>query len=416
MKKFLILFLALTFVFSIGTFVFADDGGAVASMTSGSSVSISGDARVRGIWQSNYNFTDTSATGNTNDADVRNWDQRIRLNVTGNVGNGIEVRTRLTTGTTQWDGTNNTGANAVFDYAYLHIPVQSVVIDAGRMPRNWGNKLLVWDTDFDTFQITTNIGDTQLGLYTDKVDDSSSYGNANAANAGTNNLDDYNNYAITAVHNAGNLTAGLHVIKQKDNRAATNLSGTVVDAYLNTSVGAISIAAEIAQGSGDINLDTAGKKPQGGFIYASTDVGAINVNAFAAIVKNGFEADSHLTPTVFFGTDNPTAIADVQAADNSTTKAFAIGAGTDISSELSASAKLAYFDLENLSPVFIAANGGTAPANASKETATEIDLGLKYKLSDNAVYSVDFGYLMPSDITLADDNAMALAHKIEVSF
>ena len=121
MKKFLILFLALTFVFSIGTFVFADDGGAVASMTSGSSVSISGDARVRGIWQSNYNFTDTSATGNTNDADVRNWDQRIRLNVTGNVGNGIEVRTRLTTGTTQWDGTNNTGANAVFEIGRAHV-------------------------------------------------------------------------------------------------------------------------------------------------------------------------------------------------------------------------------------------------------------------------------------------------------
>ena len=410
MKKFFILFLALTFVLSMAAFAVADDGGAVTSMKAGSSVSIGGDARVRGIWNSNYNFTDTATATNANDTDNRYWDQRVRLKVTADVGNGIELRTRIQTDTDQWNGTGNTrGGAMIVDYAYLHIPVQGVTIDAGLMKRNWGNKLFMWDAARDTFQITTNIGDTQLGLYTDKVSETNSV-------AGTENLEDYNNYGFTAVHNAGNLTAGLHIIKQKDNTAATDLSGTIVDVYLNTSVGAISIAAEIAQGSGDINLDTAGKKPQGGFIYASTDVGAINVNAFAAIVKNGFAADSHLTPTVFFGTDNPTAIADVQAADNSTTKAFAIGAGTDISSELSASAKLAYFDLENLSPVFIAANGGTAPTTASDESATEIDLGIKYKLADNAVYSIDFGYLMPDSITLADDNAMALAHKIEVSF
>ena len=405
MKKFLVLALALTFVLSMSIFAFADDGGqdSIRSMAAGSNVLIGGDARVRGTWKSNYNMNDDE------DADVRNWDQRVRLKLDANVGSGIEVRTRFSTDNQQWDGTNQTNSNLATDYAYLHIPVQGIVIDAGRLKRSWGNKLLIWDQSRDSFQITTNLGDTQLGLYTDKVDDSSVDANGDEdANAGGENLEDHDNYGIFANYSAGNLTAGLHIIREEDNTGNTDANGTEASAYLNTSVGAISIAAEIAYKGGDIN-EIENEDPTAGFIYAATDIGAINVNGFVAMLKNGFVADNHLTPTVFFGTDNPTAIADVQAASDSTTMAIVIGAGTDLSSDLSVSAKIGYFDLENLG----AELGGT---DTGHEDVTEIDLGLAYKLADNAVYKVDFGYMMPDKITTKDDAAMALAHKVEVSF
>lgn len=419
MKKLFVLFIALTFVLSMAVFAVADDGGAIVSMKAGSSVTIGGDARVRGIWKNNYNLTE-DGDGAAQDRDVRNYDQRLRLKITAAIGNGIEMRSRLTTGTDQWDGskTTNTSGNITVDYMYLHIPVNSVVIDVGNMDRNWGNRLLIWDSNRDTLQLTTNVGDIQLGVYQDKVDDSSSVANANVANQGIENLEDYNNYGGFVNFTSGSIATGLHIIYERD-KASTSATqkGLEASAYLTTSVGAINILSEIAYKKGGLNEDSAGKKPVAGFVYAETEVGAINVNLFVAVAKNGFVADSHLTPTVFFGTDNPTAIANVMAAADKTTKAIALGVGTDISSDLSVSAKLAYFDLEGLSATFRTSNpGGAAPAKANDESAIEIDLGLKYKLSDNAVYSVDFGYLIPDNITLADDEAVALMHKIEVAF
>ena len=415
MKKFFILFLALTFVLSMGTFVFADDGGAINSMKAGSSVSIGGDARVRGVWQNNYDMIDTEAANGANDADDAWIDERIRLKITADVGNGIKVISRLTSDTDVWNTTAGTTSGTIaVDYMYLHIPVSNLVIDAGNMHRKWGNKLLMWDVGRDTLQVTTNVGDTQIGLYTDKITET-------RATSTARNLNDSNNYGLFVNHTAANLAAGIHAINQRDDRGPDNSvsdkgKGTQIDAYLNTSVGAITIAAEVARKSGNMNTDTSNKKPLAGFIYAATDVGAINVNVFAAVLKNGFAADKHLTPTVFFGTDNPTAIANVMAAAGSTTKAFALGAGTDITSDISVSAKLAYFDLENLSAAFRAGTTAVAPTKAGDESAIEVDLGVKYKLADNAVYSVDLGYLRPDNITLADDNAIALAHKVEVSF
>jgi hypothetical protein len=281
-----------------------------------------------------------------------------------------------------------------------------MVIDAGLMKRNWGNKLLIWDAARDTFQITTNLGDTQLGLYTDKVEETG------ASVVGGKNLDDRDNYGIFVNYSAGDLMAGLHVIYEDDNVSVVEQDGTEVSVYLNTSVGAISIVSEIAYKGGDLNKDAAGNEGKAGFIYAATDVGAINLNIFGSVLSDGYVADTHLTPTVFFGTDNPTAIADIQAASDSTTWAIVIGAATDISSDLSVSAKLGYFDLENLGSELT----GGAAVDTGNESAVELDLGLAYKLADNAVYKVDFGYLSPDDIGVNDDAALALAHKIEVSF
>ena len=407
MKKFLVLFLALTFVISLAAVAFAG-------------VSISGDARVRGIMNSNYTAGGTTGNFNSNtDADAKYWDQRVRLNVTGDVGNGIELRTRIVTSDGKWDAAAQTGGssstNRVYtDYAYLHVPVAGFVIDAGRMKRSWGNKLLRWDLTRDALEITTNLGDTQLGLFTEKMNDSSvSAANAVAPNSGVNNLDDDDNYGIFVKHSAGNLNAGILVIREEANETSTDTSGTEASVYVNTSVGAISIAAEAAVTSGNIsgNEDSDGGDRVGAFISASTDVGAMAVTASVAMAKDSFAADSHFTPTVFFGTDSPTALANFGSASNSTTWGYVLGASTDISSDLSVNGKIAYYDLENLSSTLTAS--GT---NSANESATEIDLGLSYKLADNAAYTVDVGYLMPSNLTTQDDNALAIAHKIEVSF
>ena len=398
MKKFFVLFLALTFVLSMSVFVFADDKG--SGVADNGAFTISGDARVRGIAKTNYDLDDSNAP--TTDADDRYYDQRLRLKLTGMVGNGIEVRTRLNMGDDQWADDGIQGDTVNVDYFYLHVPVGPVVIDAGTKTRNWGHKLLIWDDEYEGIEITTDVGAIKLGLYTDKVVDS------RATGTGSENLEDHDNYGFTAVYSTDTLTAGLHIIKEEDKNQATDLDGTQVDVYLSTTVGAVSIAAEIAQKSGDLN-EVAGDKPLGALIAASTDVGAINVSVFAAIFKDGFVANNDLHPSVMLGTAHPTAIADIQADQDSTTKAFAISASTDVSSDLTVGAGFLWADLENLGTEL----GGS---DTGKEEISEIDLTLAYKLADNATYYIDFGYLMPDNITTQDDEAIALAHKIQVYF
>ncbi|MBL7031626.1 MAG: hypothetical protein ISR97_00395, partial [Nitrospira sp.] len=429
MKKYFVLFLALTFVLSFAAFAVADDGGAdsVRSMAPGAHVTIGGDARVEGVWHSNYQPASTGSTdGNFNksmDYDTRYWRQRLRLKITGDVGNGIQMRSRLSTDNDIWHGTSNTRANSYngggveIDYMYLHVPVGNFVVDTGLMKRSFGNKWHLWDQARDTFQVTTNVGDTQIGVFTDKVDDTSDdstcsgdpciYPNA----TGGENLEDQDNYGLFINHTSGDFAAGLLVILEDDNAGTPDVSGTEYSAYFNTSVGAIGIAAEVAMTTGDIsgNEDSADNNRVGGFIAAMTDVGAIGVTVAGMVAKDGYSADSHFTPSVFFGTDNPTAISNVASASASTTWAVYARADMPINNDLSVSGTLLYADLENLGSEL-----GNTTGDTGKENATEIDLGLVYKLGDNAKWSVDFGYLIPDDITAADDAAFAARQKIEV--
>ena len=433
MKKFFVLFLALTFVLSMAAFAVADDGGAdsVRSHMAGTHVIIGGDARVEGVWHNNYQPPGTGDTdGNfdkNDDYDSRYWRQRLRLIVNATVGNGIEMRSRISTDNDIWHGTYNTaGTDSAHsrdisgvlevDYMYLHIPINNFVVDTGLMRRSWGNKWHLWDSQRDTFQVTTNVGDTQIGVFTDKVEDTSDDDNRVGINDSdpSENLEDQDNYGIFVNHTSGDFAAGLLVILEDDN-ADQDSSGTEFSAYFNTSVGAIGIAAEVAMTTGDIedngmNEDSFDNNRIGGFIAATTDVGAIGLTVAGMVAKDGYSADSHFTPSVFFGTDNPTAIADIASAAGSTTWAVYANAVMPINSALSLSGTLLYADLENLGMEL----GGVS--DTGQETASEIDLGLKYKLADNAVYSVDLGYLMPNDINLADDAAMALRHRIEVAF
>jgi predicted porin len=366
--------------------------------------------KVRNMWDSNFN-KDKDV-----DKDNRYWDQRLRIKLTGMVGNGIEVRTRLNVGNDTWDGKGASKDNSVnLDYGYLHIPVQGIVIDAGRMTRNVGNKLLLWDKEFNTFQITTNLGDTQIGLYTDKVDDTFD------GVTGEDNLDDKDNYGLFANYSAGNMNAGIHLIFEQDNTNTDGRDGSQASVYLNTSVGAIGINAEVAYKGGDLNendwcleglfaeLDGESHECDGdagtaAFINVSTDLGAMSVNAALAIAMDGFKADNDFAPTVFLGTAHPTALADFTALDDSTTWAAVVGASTDVSADMSVSAKAMYIDLENF---------GDDEDDAS---ATEIDLGLSYKLANNATYYVDLGYWIPDNLSEDDDDAIAIAHKVQVFF
>ncbi len=408
MKKLLIVLLSAMFVVSGFTFVFADDGGqdSVRARKAGASVTIGGDARARGTWAKEYDLDSTDA-----DDDMRTFDSRLRLFVVGKAGNGIEARGKVTLSDGTWgtmdaNGAADTAGVINSNYAYLHIPIGAVVVDAGRKERSFGKK---FHDDYtsearDTLEISTMLGDTGVGVFPDKVVE-------NIAGIGDDNLEDTNNYGVYVNHSTGNLAVGALIVFESA-KGAVDTDGTELVVYAATDIGNIGITGELAYTTGDIagNENADGDAMMGAFVSASMPMGQMSVTGTVAYAGNGYVADSHFTPTVFVGTDNPTAIGNFGATLSGTPAADDTVLGViatvnyDVNDDIGAVGRVAYLSLGGQS-------GKTAGDDAS---AFEIDLGASYKLSDNAKYAIDLGFLIPSDLTADDATAMALAHKVEV--
>jgi len=380
MKKSLILVLSMLFVVGLTASAFAD-------------VTLGGDARVRGIWKSNYDMNSDS------DADDRYYDYRIRLKADVNVDK-VQVKSRisLTDWNEAWDGSTLKRTNVLFDYGYLVVPVGPVTVTAGKVVVDWGNKFYVWDARQYRLILEAKAGNGVVKAFTQKDVET-------RATTGDDNLKDKDTYGLLYAGKFDNFNAGILGLYTNDART-NGKDGQILDVFLNGSAGGVGISAELAYKSGDLNEDSAGNNPVGGFVSVSKGIDALTVSGAFAYAANGYAADDNFTPTVFFGKDQPTAITDFGAASDSTTWVL-VGSGTyKVTNDLSVTGRLAY----------LSAEGKMLDTDAGDESVTELDAGLKYQIAKNTSYSLDLGYLIPSDITTNDDAALALAHKIEVMF
>ncbi len=376
MKRILVIAISAMFVLSLAATAFAAD------------VVFSGDARSRGIWKNNYDFDNSVDTAGL---DSRYYDQRVRLKATVKAGDGVEVRTRLVLLDNKWDG--GSGGNTVTsDYAYIHVPIGSINIDVGRQLASWGNKFMAWAIKKDRLKVTSKVNGTVVGGFIDK----------NAEANAPDYTGDYNGYGALVIHNFGDLKGGIIVIYADDD--ATGLTGVMSSVFTKGKVGDFGLAAEVAYLAGDKFEDAAGNSPWGGFVHLSKNVDALTFGGAVAYATNGYTANKFFAPTVFFGTSQPTAIMNFGAASDASTFAVVGSVGYKATDALSLIGRVAYASLQDM---------GVGGADGS---AFELDAGLKYAITKNTAYTVDFGALMPNDMSAQDDTAIALAHKVEVKF
>jgi hypothetical protein len=365
----------------------------------GTIIQISGDARVRGIWQINYDL-DSDV-----DVDNRYWDQRARFNVDAATIGGVELRTRLTLSTASgsksgqyaWDGTLN-GQDVTWDWAYLHIPVGGISVDVGNQRSNWGLKFFTWDTPKDRLKVNIPAGPGTLVLFTDKDNDTFN------EIVGTDNLTDKDSYGVAYVGKAGDLTVGAIGIYTNDATPTVDASGFAVDAYLNGPVGPVGLAAEVVYKGGDLNENAAGDSRYGGFVLATLGLDVATIGGAIAFTDNGYVADNDWTPTLFFGTLQPTAMLNYgQGADSMLTglvfASFKAGdAGT-------ATVKAAYVDVSEWA------------ANGQDGNLAEIDAGYTHQITKNINLDFGVGYLMPGgDAFDGTDNATAVVLSTNYTF
>jgi hypothetical protein len=387
-------------------------------------VTIGGDVRVRGIWKWDWDFdnsNETIASGTS-----RNWDQRMRVKIDAKVDK-VEAHTRMTVSEGVWGQSATYGGVSLHDddYAYLVVPVGPVTITAGRQLADWGNKFLVWNAGVDRFKMIYKVDDTlTTGLFLDKSVEKSDYTLAG----------DTNKYVVPVIYKSGDLTAGfLYILTHtssmhKEAGDVVGSRGMTYDAYF-MKAGDNTFAGEFVYANGAAVAEKAGSDITGakfgGFLVAFIKADATTFKIATAYTRNGLTASKYFTPTLFFGTSQPTGMIDFGACamqsaggDGCNSLAFVLGAENKIDDASTAGVKLAWArianDLYNI-------NGHTDSYQALH--FWELDLAYKYKISDAAEWVWEYGYLKPTNMTsknpannAVDEAAQVLVQRIEVKF
>lgn len=410
MKRYLALIAGMLLVLAMASGAFAE-----------TKFTLGGDALVRGTWQSNYDFNDTQ------DADKRWWDYRIRLQFDAVADGGTAVRTRLVT--TGWKDTWADGGNipskgtnepVSMDYAYIDVPLgKDITATLGKVIVSWGKGFMAWDERAYRFILGTKFGDTTVKIFTQKNYETSPGTNpatgANTSASGTTivqtptsnkNLEDNDAYSILAVHKTKNIEIGGIYVYYNNDQPVTTTSGSVFDAYFHGNWNSLTAFGEFSYKGGTAFEQTKanGEKNDqyGGFLHLDYGIGNVKLIGAVAFTKNGYVADDDFTPTFMFGTSQATAMMN-------------FGTGGDTTAGLVAVSYKATKDLTLMGKVALASIDAYKTGEKNIDL-TEIDLGLTYQINKSTTYNIDFGYLSPNGATPQDDAAIAFGHRITVNF
>jgi hypothetical protein len=396
LKKLAALLLTMMFVMGLAAYAFAE-------------VAITGDARVRGIYTNNFDATDTVPdTGGANDDHSRYYDERVRLNIDGKNDDEAAVKIQVTVVDGYLDGNSSSpdpvagdvvGMTRAENYAYILVPFGDVKVEAGLMPADWGNKFMAWGAAKQRIKVYTKMGDMTVGAFTQKTVESGM----------AQDRDAYSAYAVTPV---GDLKVGAIAIydKKSNDGAAADATGTTFDAFVNGKMGDMGLVGELCYKTGDTNktLDKDGgeNSPMGFFVHADMQMDALNVGGAVAMTKNGYVANKYFTPTAFFGTSQPTGLADFgqSPGGNADTTAFVVAVSSKISDSMSAGVKVAYAQMKEYAALM------------DTMKITEVDATFTYNIGKDTKYEAVLAYGKPTNFSVEDDPITAATHGLYVSF
>lgn len=416
MKKTLIIVLSMLFMLGFYASAFAAD------------VTIGGEIRVRGEFNTNADFDDATA-------DNSSWyDQRVRLSadaqVTPNTKGFIELQTENNNDTVIW-GTGTSGAtgsytegNRIGDdlnirQAYILHQGSGLLgynagIKVGRIPLKLGNSLWYDHTKFgdDAIVLFANpTNELMIGAVDVKLteggttfnDDSDAYiglfaykgPGFNASGDVTYVVDqDFSsdglglwNFGLRGETAVAGLTLKGDIEVQTGEADGTSALGTDVDfsgwaalVGVDYALEDVTVGAEFAYGSGDDDADS----------------------DFESFVNTLGPDEQHYT---YVYEDRATSAAGGLGTGLTNTWYVKVGADTKINPDLSVGADVYYLEASETT-------GSTA-----EEIGVEVDANLNYKIDKNLVYFVEAGYLFADDFYGNDpDNPYVIRHGLTLTF
>jgi hypothetical protein len=344
-------------------------------------VSLSGDARARGYYQTNYDFGAKVDGQRINELD-QSFTSRVRIKFNADAKGGAYARVRVRMADSTWDGTRQTrdkgaGSNSYVDYAYIGVPMGPVKLEAGLMNYDMV-KFFQWDNRADQAVLTWANDMTTLQVWYQKT--------AEKTDPKTDFIDDYDIDTWVGVWKqkfAGDF--GMQLIgTYQDDQTPADQSGFTGVIALEGPAGPVKLEGAFAYQDADLtgNQDDG----YGGYIAGTFDAGAAALTLNVGFVKDGYKADNDFGFIMIGGAASitPSAFDTGGKGIGVLGDTWWIGgtAGYKVSEALSVKGNLVYADVDEFGDLF------------------EISGTLSYAISDGASFDWDMGYLL---VNMSDD-------------
>lgn len=371
--------------------------------TASAAVSFSGDARVRGYYETDYDFGRTvpvvegqafPRTRTNKKSIFANSRYRVKINADAKGGAYVRSRIKIADGTHGTSPSSKTGVTT--DYMYVGVPMGPITVEGGRMPANV-TKFFVWDERFDMIigkwsndMTTVEFWYNKIRENNDKIDD--------------NDVQGY--VGLLKQKFAGDW--GLTLAGQyRDDETELDASGFTGTVNVHGPAGPVSLIAEFAYRDKDIELGD--DNGYGGYLQGGMDFGATSVTLMGGWAGDGFTADDDFGWIMLGGASSitPSASSQFGRFNGVRTDTSFIGAtvGFKASEALTLTGILAYADWDDFGDGF------------------EISGRAVYGISDGANIQWDIGYLAMSydsnlldDIRDSDEDPFGTALTLNVSF
>jgi hypothetical protein len=363
--------------------------------TASAAVSLSGDARARGYYQSDYDFGRTEDGVRTNEIE-NSFSSRVRIKFDAKAKGGAYARARVRMADSTWDGTNKTrdkgaGSNSYVDYAYIGVPMGPMVLEAGLMPVNI-TKFTAWDQRADMAVLKWVNDQTTVQLWYAKK--------AEFTDEETDFIDDNDIDVWTGAWTqkfGGDWGMTLAALYQND-ETETDESGWLGTINVGGPAGPVALEGEFTAVSGDYTgSDDDG---YGAFIQGGFDLGVASVTLSAGATQDGYAADDDFGFIMLGGAASitPSYMARIGGLGD-TWWLYGI-AGFQASENVSLKGILGWADISNVGQTF------------------EISGSLVYKISDGANFQWDIGYMAVNaeDDSSVTEDPFGTAGTFNVSF
>lgn len=405
-----------------------------AAVASAAELSVSGDARVRGVYHTNY-----SDTNNDIQDKVQDMDQRIRVNAAIKVNDAVSVNTRLIFGDNQLLDSSDPGYVLRADRGNMVINALGGTWTLGRQEAAWGNAalpFLIKDVSKDRIKGIYKAGDMTFGGYLQKDVEGSNYGYKNGDG-------DVDTWAGLVMGKAGDTSWGVLLNYSiyngntfYNNRSADGMvdsvgskipakgdTGYLIDPYFATKIGPATLLGELMVTGGDLgdhfeqvqNGVSEGTIKVGGYMAGVVNMEPVTLVGLLAYSRNCALADSHFAPSLLIGKTNETGMinfGDTESKTHNDDSSYIVGgkASFKAGDKLEIGGLLAYLSATKYG---VGDNTGTL---------IEADVTAEYELAQNAKYKFGVGYGAPKHLHVNDakdeinDAIWVLGNSVEVSF
>ncbi|MFH7325378.1 hypothetical protein [Desulfurivibrio sp. C05AmB] len=383
------------------------------------SITLSGDARLRGFWREDAKF------GNVDDDQNRQLQHRMRLYFDAKAAGGTSLHARLLFAANdsadramyQWGGDRN--SNVGTDYFFVRVPVGDVTVIAGRQAGYWGHKLKSWDSRPERLTAFYRVNE-EVSAWTYYQKDKE----ASPADLTGVKDDDQTRYAVGMRYNTPDLHAAVQV-RHTEAEWTNGNSGQELFAFTTYKVDALTVKAEVDFTFGDrwkgpnAPAGTPTGDPVGSNVYAmflglEYAMGDTTLTAGGVLAKNGWVSGGGANfdyITMFYNTDGGHGLGHSNVGWNSDDREYAIGVGAShkLSPELTLGGKLAYLNGKD---------GRRNLGTGDNWKMATVDASLAYKINASTTYHVDGIYAKPSSLPSGWENEpyWGLSHRFEIAF